>query len=173
MDTVDNGGRRLGVERRRFSYLVHIPERRSIEDRRNGFDRRSLKGRGLENRTERRRVYLNWSFPLIFHILIANRQGQTTLPFSFNSSAPYLASDGIFSSPALMPSKCSQVQSLPAFGGAVGDQGSPFRVNLWIMNSKPLNLWTRKITTQFEQKTSDPWEKNEIASRLITWHAFR
>ena len=59
MDTVDNGGRRLGVERRRFSYLVHIPERRSIEDRRNGFDRRSLKGRGLENRTERRRVYLN------------------------------------------------------------------------------------------------------------------
>ena len=59
MDTVDNGGRRLGVERRRFSYLVHIPERRSGKDRRSGFDRRSLKGSGLENRTERRRVYLN------------------------------------------------------------------------------------------------------------------
>jgi len=59
MDTVDNGGRRLGILRRRFSYLVHIPERRSGEDRRGGFDRRSLKGRGLENRTERRRAYLN------------------------------------------------------------------------------------------------------------------
>ena len=36
----DNGGRRLGVERREFSYYVHIPERRSGKDRRSGNDRR-------------------------------------------------------------------------------------------------------------------------------------
>ena len=59
MDTVDNGGRRLGVERRRFSYLVHIPERRSGKDRRSGSDRRSLKGGRLETSVERRRIYLN------------------------------------------------------------------------------------------------------------------
>ena len=36
----DNGGRRSGIERRQFSYDVHIPERRSGKDRRKGFDRR-------------------------------------------------------------------------------------------------------------------------------------
>ena len=33
--------RRLGVERRRFRYDVHIPERRAAVDRRNGTDRES------------------------------------------------------------------------------------------------------------------------------------
>ena len=37
---IDNGGRRLGVERRQFSYLIHIPERRSGKQRRSGLDRR-------------------------------------------------------------------------------------------------------------------------------------
>ncbi|GMQ79755.1 MAG: hypothetical protein BMS9Abin03_190 [Thermodesulfobacteriota bacterium] len=37
---LDNGGRRLGTDRRRFSYAVHIPERRSVIDRRKGSDRR-------------------------------------------------------------------------------------------------------------------------------------
>jgi hypothetical protein len=37
----DNGGRRSGVERRRFSYDAHIPERRSGPDRRSGVDRRN------------------------------------------------------------------------------------------------------------------------------------
>ena len=37
----DNGGRRTGLERRRFNYSTHIPERRSGEDRRSGKDRRS------------------------------------------------------------------------------------------------------------------------------------
>ena len=43
----DNGGRRLGIERRQFSYSDHIPERRcsvnrrSEKDRRNNIDRRS------------------------------------------------------------------------------------------------------------------------------------
>ncbi len=36
----DNGGRRLGVDRRQFSYNHHIPERRSEIDRRSGLDRR-------------------------------------------------------------------------------------------------------------------------------------
>jgi DNA-binding XRE family transcriptional regulator len=36
----DNGGERLGLDRRQFSYDRHIPERRSAKDRRNGIDRR-------------------------------------------------------------------------------------------------------------------------------------
>lgn len=36
----DNGGRRIGVDRRGFSYSLHIPERRSHDDRREGDDRR-------------------------------------------------------------------------------------------------------------------------------------
>ena len=36
----DNGGRRLGVDRRQFSYTQHIPERRSGKERRSGLDRR-------------------------------------------------------------------------------------------------------------------------------------
>ena len=37
---LDNGGRRSGVDRRVFSYAVHIPERRMTVDRRQGADRR-------------------------------------------------------------------------------------------------------------------------------------
>ncbi len=36
----DNGGRRLGTDRRQFSYDAHIPERRSLKNRRSGLDRR-------------------------------------------------------------------------------------------------------------------------------------
>jgi hypothetical protein len=36
----DNGDARSGFERRQFSYDKHIPERRSGNDRRNGFDKR-------------------------------------------------------------------------------------------------------------------------------------
>ncbi len=36
----DRGGRRLGIDRRRFSYTHHIPERRSGRDRRSIKDRR-------------------------------------------------------------------------------------------------------------------------------------
>ena len=38
--SLDNGGRRSGTDRRKFSYVVHIPERRSSIDRRMGLDRR-------------------------------------------------------------------------------------------------------------------------------------
>ena len=36
----DNGGRRLGIDRRQFSYTIHVPERRSDNERRSGIDRR-------------------------------------------------------------------------------------------------------------------------------------
>ena len=39
-DLRDNGGRRSGVDRRKFSYTGHIPERRAGEDRRRRIDRR-------------------------------------------------------------------------------------------------------------------------------------
>ena len=37
---IDNGGRRLGIDRRQFLYTDHIPDRRLGEDRRTGRDRR-------------------------------------------------------------------------------------------------------------------------------------
>jgi hypothetical protein len=37
----DNGGRRLGIDRRQFSYTNHIPDRRRGHDRRTGLDRRA------------------------------------------------------------------------------------------------------------------------------------
>jgi len=43
----DNGGRRLEIDRRQFSYDYHVPERRSGKDRRSGFDRR-LEARSSE-----------------------------------------------------------------------------------------------------------------------------
>jgi hypothetical protein len=36
----DRGGRRLGIDRRSFSYTLHIPERRSGRERRSRKDRR-------------------------------------------------------------------------------------------------------------------------------------
>jgi hypothetical protein len=38
---IDNKGRRFGIDRRSFSYAIHLPERRSEQNRRSGFDRRS------------------------------------------------------------------------------------------------------------------------------------
>ena len=44
----DNGGRRLGVDRRVYSYSFYVPERRNGNDRRNGSDRRkTIRGLGL------------------------------------------------------------------------------------------------------------------------------
>jgi hypothetical protein len=40
LNSLDNGGRRSGGDRRNYSYTLHIPERRSGKDRRNGEDRR-------------------------------------------------------------------------------------------------------------------------------------
>jgi hypothetical protein len=46
----DNGGRRSGIERRRFQYTSHVPERRSGYDRRSGIDRRTMERRQSEDR---------------------------------------------------------------------------------------------------------------------------
>jgi len=43
----DNGGKRLGIDQRQFSYDKHIPECRSGKERRSGLDRR-LKPRTSE-----------------------------------------------------------------------------------------------------------------------------
>ena len=59
----DNGGRRSGIERRRFSYDDHIPERRSADDRRASSDRRNGEDRRTcpERRSgEERRI--GWAF---------------------------------------------------------------------------------------------------------------
>jgi hypothetical protein len=52
---LDNGGTRLGNDRRKFQYTAYIPERRSGRDRRKGFDRRSpiARRRGYERRFSR------------------------------------------------------------------------------------------------------------------------
>ena len=57
---IDNGGTRLGVDRRKFEYTTYIPEKRSGRDRRKGFDRRSpiARRRGCE-----RRINLNHREP--------------------------------------------------------------------------------------------------------------
>ncbi len=38
---IDNGGRRTGIERRRFLYAILVPELRSGKDRRIDIDRRN------------------------------------------------------------------------------------------------------------------------------------
>ncbi|OGP65994.1 MAG: hypothetical protein A2170_14180 [Deltaproteobacteria bacterium RBG_13_53_10] len=54
----DNGGRRLGIDRRRFSYSAHIPERRQGFDRRGGQDRRQMMS--ARERRARKRVSGSW-----------------------------------------------------------------------------------------------------------------
>jgi len=56
-EKIDNGGRRIGSDRRQFSYNGHIPERRLEEDRRNQIDRRS--STGAKQSSERRAVFLS------------------------------------------------------------------------------------------------------------------
>ncbi len=53
----DNRGRRSGIDRRKFSYAMVIPERRSGRDRRTGFDRRSVQQVRVKYDFERRRVF--------------------------------------------------------------------------------------------------------------------
>jgi hypothetical protein len=51
----DNGGNRIGIDRRRFEYTAFIPERRSGKDRRKGFDRRN--SIILRKESERRSIF--------------------------------------------------------------------------------------------------------------------
>jgi len=55
----DNGGSRIGIDRRQFNYSIYIPEKRSGRDRRKGFDRRgSIAQRKY---SERRSVFISKS----------------------------------------------------------------------------------------------------------------
>ena len=47
---LDNGGRRSGADRRRFSYALHIPEGRSSKDRRKGLDRRNQQRKEIKSK---------------------------------------------------------------------------------------------------------------------------
>ncbi len=47
---IDNGGRRCGIERRRFLYAIHVPELRSGKDRRN-----EVEHIGINRSTDERR----------------------------------------------------------------------------------------------------------------------
>ena len=59
---IDKGGRRSGIDRRIFSYAVHLPERRSGQDRRSGAERRS----GVERRVvSRSKIDRRKSFRLV------------------------------------------------------------------------------------------------------------
>jgi hypothetical protein len=62
VSSIDNGGRRLGVERREFSYDIHLPERRSNTIRRSSVDRRNSVFSRMNSRkwrdTERRAAFL-------------------------------------------------------------------------------------------------------------------
>ena len=48
----DNGGKRIGMDRRQYSYSGHIPERRISPERRSGIDRRNSQDRRKERRLE-------------------------------------------------------------------------------------------------------------------------
>ena len=50
----DNGGKRLGIDGKEFSYAVYLPERRSGKDRRGWFDRRSSHTNESRSDIERR-----------------------------------------------------------------------------------------------------------------------
>jgi len=51
---INTGERRLGIDRRQFSYTDYVPERRSSKERRKGFDRRSGFDRRNKNGMEHR-----------------------------------------------------------------------------------------------------------------------
>ena len=71
----NRGGRRLGVERRRFLIPGYAPERRSDQERRNGQDRRSGRGAGnvmiLRRGIDRYTEFINTQKGLFIGILLS------------------------------------------------------------------------------------------------------
>jgi len=53
----DNGGRRLGLDRRQFTYAAYLPERRLGDERRASVDRRNLAMFKPLTRAERRAIF--------------------------------------------------------------------------------------------------------------------
>jgi hypothetical protein len=64
----DNGGRRSGIDRREFSYFEHIPERRSVRDRRSGIDRRIYNNEN-KGKTESKDILIDTKQLLLFERL--------------------------------------------------------------------------------------------------------
>ena len=60
----DNGGRRIGLDRRRLLIPTYCPERRSGQDRRGGLERRSGKASFLDSPGLRRRIIDTYFDPL-------------------------------------------------------------------------------------------------------------
>jgi hypothetical protein len=53
----DNNDRRSGIDRRRFSYAVYIPERRSNIDRRKGLDEQSQQREKIQHIKEEEQAF--------------------------------------------------------------------------------------------------------------------
>lgn len=53
----DNDDRRSGIDRRRFSYAVYIPERRSNIDRRKGLDEHSQQKENIQHIKEEKKAF--------------------------------------------------------------------------------------------------------------------
>jgi hypothetical protein len=76
---IDNGGRRIEKDRRKFSYTEHIPERRVTKDRRSSQDRR--KTPRIFSRTDLLVLFLNifslyaFDFSVTRKRIIAGRGG--------------------------------------------------------------------------------------------------
>ena len=57
---IDNGGRRLGQDRRKYIHLGPVLEKRSGKDRRSGFDRRKIQNPAIRIiGDERRKALMN------------------------------------------------------------------------------------------------------------------
>lgn len=59
---MDNGGRRLRVDRRKVIIPDYSPERRSGKDRRSGLDRRGVQKMKIKQGKERRKKFLALDF---------------------------------------------------------------------------------------------------------------
>ena len=110
----DNGGRWLGGKRRQFSYLAHIPKRRSGKNRRRGFHRR---------------IVVNWSFQLIPDVLNASRQGYPVLPFLFWDNDFYFISQTLISyncpSKSISPHMLSRISTIENVQSFANKRNSP------------------------------------------------
>jgi len=67
---IDKGGRRSGIERRVFSYAVHLPDQRSGKNRRRDNDHRSGVDRRSPKRSngDRRKTFFNCNSERIFNL---------------------------------------------------------------------------------------------------------
>ena len=58
----DNGNRRFGIDRREFSYTVHLPERRSNKNRRSVSDHKSIHTNESRSNIENQEYHINITY---------------------------------------------------------------------------------------------------------------